>query len=659
MPARVRFTAVRPCPRAPVFGAALIAGAVLLNGASVGAQPPATRTPAGPAHELTAPDLEAFLDGLVPAQIAEDDIAGAVVLVVKDGAVFFAKGYGYADAEHRTPVTTASTLFRPGSISKLFVWTAVMQQVEAGTLDLARDVNAYLDFEIPATFPEPVTLGHILTHTAGFEESVKDLFVPSDATLEPIRTYLPAHLPRRIFPPGTTPAYSNYGTALAGYIVQRVSGVPLEEYLEQRILEPLGMTRSTFRQPLPAALAPFMSKGYARASDGAKSFEMVQAWPAGSMSTTAVDIARFMLAHLQGGRLGDAVILKPETVRQMHARQFGRHDRQPGMALGFYEESSHGHRIIGHGGDTAYFHSDLHLMLDAGVGFFISYNSGGRRQTGGRAQVWAAVLDRYFPVALHAPNAVPTAEADARAVSGGYIVSRRADGSFLRAAALLGQLQVRARDDGLIELPSMRGLNGRPLQWAPVERYVYQEVGGQRTLAFRRDEQGRLELVPGFPAMTARRASWFEDRSLVLFTLVGSGVVFAATLLAWPLGALLRRYYRVARPADPDRGRLRRRVRLAFSVNLLIVAGWALFSTQTQEIGSANSSVDWLVLTLQAASWGSVPAALVTVQGAWRGVGDRARGWAARIHGVVLGLAGVAFALLLWQFNALSLTTRW
>ncbi|HEX4545969.1 MAG TPA: serine hydrolase domain-containing protein, partial [Candidatus Acidoferrum sp.] len=178
--------------------------------------------------ELTATDLDSFLDGFMPQQIEKADIAGAVIAVVKDGKIIFEKGYGYSDAEKKTPVSPQDTLFRPGSISKLFTWTAVMQQVEQGKLDLDRDVNDYLDFKIPQTFGKPTTLRDIMTHRSGLEETIKDLFVSSEKDLTPIAQYLPSHLPAQIFPPGTIPAYSNYATTLAAYIVQRVSGEPFD-----------------------------------------------------------------------------------------------------------------------------------------------------------------------------------------------------------------------------------------------------------------------------------------------------------------------------------------------------------------------------------------------------------------------------------------------
>src|SRR5215469_14515153 len=278
-----------------------------------------------PAPEFTKADFETFLDALIPSQLRNRNIAGAVISVVKDGQVLFQKGYGFADVENRKPVLPDQTLFRPGSISKLFTATAVMQLVEQGKLDLDSDVNDYLDFAIPKTYQDPVTLRQLLTHTGGFEETLKNLFVAHESEIKPLRTYLVNEMPARIFPQGKIPAYSNYGFTLAGYIVERVSGEKFERYIENQILKPLRMNNSTFDQPLPAQLAPQMSKGYLGASKKPRDFEFVQAAPAGALSTTAADMTRFMLAFLQDGAVNGVSILKPETVRQMETRQFEFH----------------------------------------------------------------------------------------------------------------------------------------------------------------------------------------------------------------------------------------------------------------------------------------------------------------------------------------------
>src|SRR5262249_45578256 len=169
--------------------------------------PPSPQVPATseatvtePPHEMTAADVHAFLDGFMPMQLERENIAGAVVLIVKNSSVLFAKGYGYSDAAKRTPVTVDATMFRPGSISKLFTWTAVMQLVEQGKLDLDRDINEYLDFKIPAKFGKPITLRNIMTHTPGFEEQIKDLINEEGAPMATLRQHLADHIPERIFP---------------------------------------------------------------------------------------------------------------------------------------------------------------------------------------------------------------------------------------------------------------------------------------------------------------------------------------------------------------------------------------------------------------------------------------------------------------------------
>src|SRR5262249_35944496 len=232
------------------------------------------RAPTPPAHfppqaplELTTDNLAGVIDPLMAEWIDKRKGAGAVVVVVKRDAMVFARGYGFSDIEAKTPFTADATLVRPGSISKLFTGIAVMQLVDAGRLDLDRDVNGYIDFTIP--IPEggvPVTLRRLLTHRAGFEEHVKGLF-SSSREPAPLGPWLARNLPRRLFPNGDVEAYSNYGVALAGYVVERVSGEPFVSYVQRHILDPLGMSHSTFRQPLPDDLAPLMAKGYRGTSD--------------------------------------------------------------------------------------------------------------------------------------------------------------------------------------------------------------------------------------------------------------------------------------------------------------------------------------------------------------------------------------------------------
>jgi CubicO group peptidase (beta-lactamase class C family) len=523
------------------------------------------------APQMTAADVGAFLDGFMPMQLQRENIAGAVVLVVKDGRVLFAKGYGYSDVEKKTPVQVDATLFRPGSVSKLFTWTAVMQLVEQGKLDLDRDVNTYLDFKIPATFPQPITLRHILTHTAGFEEQIKDLIKDEGAPMASLREHMVRHMPARIFPPGTTPAYSNYAASLAGYIVERVSGRPFNEYVAENIFQPLGMTRSTFVQPLPPELKPLMSSGYHSASGKARPFEIIEEAPAGALAATAADLSRFMIAHLQDGSFENEHILRPATARLMHSRQLELVPEMNGMCLGFYEESRNGHRIIGHGGDTVYFHSDLHLVLDAGVGFFVSYNSAGKGEISPRSALWSHFLDRYFPYTPPAVERPASASADARSVAGRYVSSRRSQANFLRASSMLGELTVTPEDKGDIKVDVLKDFNGEVRTWREIRPMLYRAVNGQEKLAFRRDTGGHLQMVTGFPAILGQRASRLQDKTFNLSLLIGSLGIMALTLLAWPIAGVIRNHYHHRLEMDLSQRRGRLWIRLVCLLDILFV----------------------------------------------------------------------------------------
>ncbi|HEU4517583.1 MAG TPA: serine hydrolase domain-containing protein, partial [Steroidobacteraceae bacterium] len=455
----------------------------------------ATAAPVPANPQLTREDLEAWLDGFLPFALARGDIAGGVVVVVKDGQVLLQKGYGYADVEKKKRVDAEATLFRPGSVSKLFTWTAVMQLVERGKLDLDADVNQYLDFKIPpGPEGEPVTLRNLLTHTGGFEEALKELISEDPARIATLEATVKTWVPGRIFKAGTTPAYSNYGTGLAGYIVSRASGLSFDDYLDQNIFRPLGMSRSSFRQPLPEALAAGVAQGYEVASGKAQGYELINLAPAGSLAATGADMARFMIAHLQKGALGDARILSEATAEQMHGTPLTLLPRVHRMMLGFYEQNYNGRRIIGHGGDTQWFHSNLHLFLDDGVGLFVSMNSGGKEGASGdiRNALFEQFTDRYLPgPTLDGAVDANTAAEHARMISGVYDISRRMDSSFFKLMSLAGPTKVTTNEDGTISVSLATNLSGVPIKWREVEPFVWRDVDGEALLGAQVDN-GRV-----------------------------------------------------------------------------------------------------------------------------------------------------------------------
>lgn len=502
-----------------------------------------------PARPLTPEDLETWLDGYMPFALQRDDVAGAVVVVVKDGQVLLQKGYGYADVSTHRPVDPETTLFRPGSVSKLFTWTAVMQQVELGRIDLDQDINTYLDFKIPPFHGRPITMRNLMTHTAGFQESLKDLRLTDPTAVPPMESFLRSQIPARIFLPGQVPAYSNYGTSLGGYVVQRVSGQSFDDYVEQHIFAPLGMLHATFRQPLPAKLRPGMSSGYKLGSEPPKPYEMSGLVPAASSAVTGADMAKFMIAHLQEGEYEGQRILRPATAHMMHDTPLTLISPSlHRMLLGFYELDRNGHRIIGHEGDSPLFHSALELFPDEHVGLFVSLNSLGR--DGGAYAVRTGLLDgfadRYFPgPSLQGSVAPNLAKADAALLAGHYDGSRREETTFASLLNLVLQVTVTADESGHIVASPVAGLGGQPRPFEEVAPLVWRETDGKGRLA--------AKVVDGKVVMWAedgdspyliytRTPKWRDATWLIPLLGLSLGALLL-TAVVWPITVRVRRRY--------------------------------------------------------------------------------------------------------------------
>jgi CubicO group peptidase (beta-lactamase class C family) len=493
-------------------------------------------------HELTAEDVAPFIDGLVAAQMASLHVPGVEVAVVKDGEVIYLHGYGYADVEDKTPVDPETTLFRPGSVTKLLVWTAVMQLVEQGKLDLDADINTYLDdVQIPEAYGKPITMLNLMSHTPGFEDQGTNLFVGAPEEMHPLGEYLNTNMVARVYPPGDTSAYSNYGVTLAGYIIQKVSGEDFYDYMDNHVLGPLGMDHSTLRQPLPADLESLMSTGYIyNGAYQAADFEFVQAAPAGSLSATASDMAKFMIAHLEGGSYDGNQVLKPETLDLMHTQHYTADPSIPGWAHGFMEEEANGLRILHHGGDTILFHSGLYLIPEEHVGVYVTYNS--TSGAPGRGAFIKAFLDRYYPVeAPAAPE--PPADFSSRIqdYTGFYGLSRA---NYTTAEKISGLAQ---------QIPVQPGADGKTLTIASVEEQgvmdTFVEVrpgliqntrNGSLMLFTRQGDSGPYDRVhpttiQGFVGL---RSTWVEAPPFNLTILI-SGILLALTaVLAAPAGLL-------------------------------------------------------------------------------------------------------------------------
>jgi CubicO group peptidase (beta-lactamase class C family) len=619
--------------------------------------PAATPPPTTPPPALTKEDFETFLDALIPSQLQNRNIAGAVVSVVKDGQVLFQKGYGYADYEAKKPVLPDQTLFRPGSISKLFTATAVMQLVEQGKLDLDRDVNEYLDFTIPKTFPEPITLRRLLTHTAGFEETLKNLFVGRADDLKALRTYLVNQMPGRIYPPGKVPSYSNYGFALTGYIIERASGEKFERYIDNHILKPLRMNNSTFDQPLPTQLAPQMSNGYREASRKPRNFEFVQAAPAGALSTTAADMTRFMLAFLQGSSVDGVAILKPETVQLMQTRQFEMNPAICGLGITFMEYWLNPVRVIGHGGDTVYFHSDMVLVPDAHVGYFISYNTLGKPVGGGRGEVQRAFMNRYFPSAEPKIDIDPnTAKSDGVAVSGVYDGTRRSDTTFLKLIAVLSQFGVKSDKDGIITVDDNKNQRGELKKFKEISPLVYAEIDGPERIAFRKDASGKVTEMLPYPAIyEGQRVPWYNNKRLITPIIGGNLLLVALTVLLWPVAVVIRkRYQRPLFTSKADRVLYFLTRVVCLGELILILAPAIALGQGLEHVVILGNAIDPWLSAFHIFGWCVLAGIILLVIAAGRFAKLPGHGLWFRAHAILLALGGIAFGFFVWQCHLLG-----
>ena len=622
---------------------------------------PAATNPAAPTgHPLDSADLENWLDGFMPYALQRGDVGGAVVAVVKNGEVLLTKGYGYSNVEKRTPVDPQRTMFRPGSTSKLFTWTAVMQLVEQGKLDLDHDVNEYLPFKLPSRDDGPITLRHIMTHTAGFEEQIKQLIADDPKLLVPLKTYGEKFTPVRIYKAGTTPAYSNYATALAGVVVEHVSGQSFDDYIDAHIFKPLNMTHSSFRQPLPAALVPDMSEGYAEASGPAQKYEIVTAAPAGSLASSGEDMAHFMIAHLQGGEYKGERILSAETARIMHETPTTMIPPLNRMMLGFYEQNYNGHRVISHGGDTQFFHSYLHLFLDDNVGLFVSVNSLGREGAAGaiREALFEQFARRYFPAAPETGNVdTATATAHAQAMAGYYDNSRRAETSFMSVVNLLGAVHVVAEKDGKINVTMFKGLNGAARHYREVKPWVWvDDDSGWRLAAVVADGKvKRISVDEVSPFMVFEPSSWWRSAAWLQPAAVAALIAILLTTLLWPVAVVVRRHYGVKLAIDGPAGRGRFLGRMATAALAVMTAAWiALIVGGLSSLSLLGPGLDPVLFVMHLLTIpvyiGGAAILLWSAYVAWT---ERTR-WTTRLWTSVLALSGVVLLWMAFLYHLMS-----
>ena len=397
----------RPLTAAIALGSALVCGALAWAPAALQARGVLTQQ-TRPAEGLERSLLHAAaLDSIVRPifidHMADRYIAGAAISVVHEGRIVYQGGFGRREVFHEIAVDPDGTIWRIGSITKVLTGVAVMQLVDRGLLDLDAPVNDYLTgFQIPDTFDEPVRVRHLLTHTAGFDQSGLGRHVSSREEVRPMGEFLEEYLVR-IRPPDVISTYDTYGITLAGYLVELVSGLSYEEYLKRHIFEPLDMHRSGVL--VPPALEGDVATGYGFAGHWeAATWEFMNTDPASTVNSTVTGMARFAIMLLEEGRYDGRPVLSEASARAMLSRQWTNHPDQPGYGYAFWEDRSYGIPAFSHGGSMEGYGSFLYLVPEYDLGVFIAYN----QESGSLPNVvLTGLVDALFPGRPDGPRLHP------------------------------------------------------------------------------------------------------------------------------------------------------------------------------------------------------------------------------------------------------------
>ncbi len=588
--------------------------------------------------------LKAFVDQIMQKQIDDHRSPGGAIAIVMDGQVIFAQGYGYADVENRTPVSADDTLFRIGSGSKAFTATAAMQLAEQGRLSLDRDINEYLkDFKIPGSVYGPITAGELMAHTAGFEvqDACGKSLVIDPEKMPSLADYIAYDMPVRTRPAGEATSYSNYGMALEGYLIEQVTGISYDRYMDENIFAPLGMSNSTSRQPVPAGLAVRLAKGYTYSGDNyqAGSFEYVVPAPAGSISATAADMAHFMIARLDGGKYGNNSILNQSTAILMLTRQFSNDPRLNGMAYGLVETDINGKRTLTKAGDMLLFHSEICLVPDECLGIFVAFN--GDQGAWAYTDVLQGFFDRYYPAGSPVtPEPMAGYQERASGYAGTYYSTRTAFTTIEKiVGGLSQQYDVTANPNGTISIVGHTFVETQP--------GYFEELNGTVKMVFRDSPDGstRYLFIDSDPeGGSLVKAEWYQTMSFHLALLALCLLVFLSALIAWPVSWLLRRRKKAATSRDQVIAKWVAAV--ACVLNIGFVIGFMLLLTMAyNDLAYGVPLALLVVLTIP------ILAALLTI-GA---IGFAALAWyrrywslPGRIHYTIVAIALAAF---LWFLN--------
>lgn len=662
------------------LGKAILAALALLTAPAATAQEataPATApaTGAAPAAPSVPPldpvRLEAYVDGWMTDAMDRAHVAGASVAVVQNGQVVLKKGYGFADLNPRRPVDADRTLFRIGSISKTFTWILVMKEVEEGRIRLDRPINLYLPEKVrlPGRLRE-VTVRNLMEHTPGFEDrALGQLFENDPRRVRPLDLYLRQERPGRDRAPGVLSSYSNYGVGLAGAAVALGEGKAFERVVEDDITVPLGMRHTTFREPraerrglpaaMPKSLRPWVSAGYGWRGGGfvENDYEYIgQIAPAGSASSTAGDMSRYMLMLLGDGVWNGKTIFGPRAARAFRSPLRQTPAGMNGWAHGFIVyDLPGGHRGYGHDGATIAFHSKMVVVPELGLGIFITTNS----ENGHRlARVFPEALVQHF-YAKPTPFPRPASRELARSAdmfTGSYLTTRRANGGLEGFVGLLiGAAEVTERGGRLVT-----GQGGEARSWVPdgpLAEGRFVSTTGDDRLFFRMQDGRAVSFRDEMNAATMKRAP-FAERASTLG--LGAGLTgFAAITTLIGLALRNRRELR----QNPIQSRASMVQTMQAGLWVAALALFAAFATQAEDVQKVMYG--WpgpLLITASACALVAAALTLVTIAAlpaVWQG-GRRVDSWTVsrKLSFTVTVLIYAAFSVLLAMAGALEPWSR-
>ena len=490
------------------------------------ADPPAARPALKEAPD--AKELERFVDGYVRGAMAEHRIPGAVVAVVSPSETLFVRGFGLANADTQERVDAQKHLFRIASISKTFTATAIMQLVEQGKVDLDADIRTYLgDLEFDDSLG-PIKVRHLLVHAPGFEDLVLGYYGDVGALAEKDQAQQIAALaPRQVYPPGKVSAYSNFGYALLGEIISRVSGQSYSEYIESQLLEPLAMERTAVSiRSTPAG------KGNARTeklrSDEARAHVWDGGWfemrtfpgslpllePEGGLASTAQDMARWMRFHLNRGELDDVRLLKEDTATRMRTLLASNTDQAAGNAHGFWYTAINGYDVFGHGGSINNFRSRLVLIPELGLGIFVSTNAESGEQL---SKLPKRLIEHFFPSdePLFDKSESDAGKIDLSRFEGKYLGARRSHTTIAKLFGAASPFSIRRTSDGgqLLVIEE----DGSTL-YQPIDDGLFQapETGEIMRFDDSDSDLGTRVFFSGSPSNTYERVTFETDLNTLL-----------------------------------------------------------------------------------------------------------------------------------------------